>query len=237
MNLNSTVHEGLVDRAWRSAAARLQRYASRSERRVLDRQLAHLDLDGVRDVHTWTLPAELVALYRLAAACPAGANIVEFGSYLGASTCYLAAGAARLGGRITAVDLWNNETVGGDRDTFAEFQRHTAGAAHLITPLRKRTQELTPADIPTPVDLAFLDADHSYESTKADALFIAPLMAREGVIAFHDTTAFAGVARALAEMLLTSEWCVGGQVENLTWIRRAKWAPWPLPAENVAPAP
>lgn len=229
--------DSILARAWRSAAFRLQRKAAQAERRVLDRQLARLHLEGVRDVHTWTRPAELEALHRLASGVPEGGSIVEFGAYLGASTCYLAAGAALAGAAITAVDLWNNETVGSDRDTFADFQNHTAGAAHLITPIRKRTRDLTAEDVKPPVHLAFLDADHSYESTKADAEFIAPHMAPDGVIAFHDNTVFQGVARAVAEMLLTGDWCIGGQVENLAWIRRATWTPWPLTEPAAPPMP
>ena len=98
--------------------------------------------------------------------------------------------------------------AGGERDTFADFQRNTAGAAHLITTVRKRTQDLTPADVRPPVDLGFIDADHSYEATKTDAAFLAPLIAPDGVFAFHDTTVFAGVGRALAELLLTGDWCI-----------------------------
>ena len=230
------MNHSTLDRAWRSAAFRLQRYAANADRHLLDRQLEKLNLQGVRDIHTWTSAAELEALYRLAASAPEGANIVELGSYLGASTCYLAAGASLVGGRVTAIDLWNNETIaGGERDTFADFQRNTAGASHLITIVRKRTQELTPADVPPPVDLGFIDADHSYEATKADAAFLAPLMAPKGVMAFHDTTVFAGVGRALAELLLTGEWCIYGQAENLTWIRRSTWSPWP-PHGNGATA-
>ena len=227
--------DSTFDRAWKSAAFRLQRYASNADRRVIDRQFEKLNLPGARDIPTWTSVAELEALYRLATGAPEGANIVELGSYLGASTCYLAAGAALVGGRVTAIDLWNNETIaGGERDTFADFRRNIAGAAEIITVVRKRTQELTPADVRPPVDLGFIDADHSYEATKADAAFLAPLIARDGVLAFHDTTVFAGVGRALAELLLTGDWCIYGQAENLTWIRRSTWSPWPPQANGSA---
>ena len=225
----------LFDHAWRSAAFRLRRCAADADRRIIDRQLNKLNLSGARAIPTWTSTAELEALYHLAASAPNGANIVELGSYLGASTCYLAAGASLVNGRVTAIDLWNNETIsGGERDTFADFQRNTAGAAEIITILRKRTQALTPADVRPPVDLAFIDADHSYEATKADAAFLARLIARDGVIAFHDTTVFAGVGRTLAELLLAGEWCIYGQVESLTWIRRSTWSPWPPQPNGTA---
>jgi hypothetical protein len=142
----------LFDRAFASFAFRLQRFAGRMKRAALRRRLRRLGLENAYAIHTWTRPEELEALYELAAQCQAGANIVELGSYLGASTCFLAAGAYSVGGTVTAIDLWNNETIaGGHRDTFAEFQRNTAGAAHLIRVLRKRTQELTPDDIRGPM--------------------------------------------------------------------------------------
>lgn len=227
----------LVHRAWRSAAFRLQRYAANADRRALDEHLTRLNLEKVKGIHTWTTKSELESLYRLASQCKEGANIVELGSYLGASTCYLAAGAELVGGHVTAIDLWNNETiVGGHRDTFAEFKDNISSVSHLVTVVRKHTRDLTAEDVRPPIDFAFIDADHSYEATKADAAFIAPFIAPDGVIAFHDTTTFAGVSRALAELLLSGDWCLGGKADSLTWLRRAKWMPWP-PVANGAGAP
>jgi predicted O-methyltransferase YrrM len=218
----------LVDRAVNSLSFRLQRYALRCNRAAVRRHLQRLGLENAYSIHTWTRPEELEALYQLAAQCRQGAIIVELGSYLGASTCFLAAGADAICGTVTAIDLWNNETIaGGHRDTFAEFQRNTAGAAHLIRIVRKRTQDLTLDDIAGPIDFAFIDADHSYEATRSDAEFIAPLLAQHGTIAFHDATTFAGVGQAVAELLQTGKWCLAGQAASLVWIRRANWKSWP----------
>jgi hypothetical protein len=117
------------------------------------------------------------------------------------------------------------------RDTFADFERNIAGVAHLVKIVRKNTAELTPDDVEPPVDLAFVDADHSYEATRKDAEFIAPLMGADGILAFHDSTTFAGVGKTVGELLATGEWCIGGHVESLTWIRRARWSKWP-PADD-----
>lgn len=223
--------ETFVDRAWRGIAHRLQAYAGSAARRTLDRELARLGLSGVKEIHTWTRPGELEALYTLARELPPEANIVELGSYLGASTCHLAAGAAARHGRVTAIDLWNNETIyGDDRDTFDQFRRNIAPVADRVRVVRKRTQDLMPEDIQPPVHLAFIDADHSYEATKSDAAFLAPHIAPGGLIAFHDATTFAGVGQAVAEMLASGDWCIGGKVESLVWIRRSAWSPWPLVA-------
>jgi predicted O-methyltransferase YrrM len=225
----------LVDRAVDSLSFRLQRYAARCNHAAVRRRLKRLGLEDAYSIHTWTRTEELDALYQLAAQCRQGANIVELGSYLGASTCFLAAGADAVRGTVTAIDLWNNETIaGGHRDTFAEFQRNTAGAAHLIRTIRKRTQDLAPADLAGPIDLAFIDADHSYEATRSDADFIAPLLDQHGMIAFHDATTFAGVGKAVAELLQTGKWCLAGQATSLVWIRRANWKSWP-PEPSSAP--
>jgi predicted O-methyltransferase YrrM len=226
--MNSQPLDSIFDRAIDSLSFRLQRFAKRCYRSGIRRRLQRLGLENAYAIHTWTRPEELEALYQLAANCRKGANIVELGSYLGASTCFLAAGADAVGGNVTAIDLWNNETIaGGHRDTFAEFQRNTAGAAHLIRPIRKRTQDLTSDDIGKPIDFAFIDADHSYEATRSDAEFIIPQLAPHGIIAFHDATTFAGVGRAVAELLQTGNWCLGGQAASLVWIRPANWKNWP----------
>lgn len=227
----------LVNRIARSAAARLPHYAREANRKKINLELRDLNLANAPTIQTWTTRAQLETLYRLAADLPANANVVEVGSYLGASTCYLAAGVAARGGTVTAIDLWNNETIpGGPRDTFEEFKRNTAGVSHLLRIVRKRTQDLTPEDVRPPVHLAFIDADHSYEATRSDASFLAPLMSPDGIIAFHDTATFAGVGRVLGEMLTGGDWCLGGHTENLSWIRRANWSPWPLPGKDSATA-
>lgn len=227
---------GFSRRIFRSAACRLKWYGRCANRRLLDLEFAHLGLARTDTIQTWTLPNELEALYRLAAECPPDANIVEIGSYLGAATCHLAAGAAAKGARIVCIDTWHNETMpDGERDTLAEFQRNTSGVARMITMIRKPSAEVKPSELPQPIHLAFIDADHAYEATKSDAALLLPLMAPDGAVAFHDTAAFDGVSRALAEILLTREWSLAGHVDNLTWIRRAEWSPWPPNGSATAP--
>lgn len=214
----------LTRRIYRSAAFRLHRLAAQFDRRGRELDFQRLGLRD--DIKTWTSKDELATLHRLASEVPAGGHIVEIGSYLGASTCYLAAGAAARGAHLVCLDTWQNETIPeGERDTFPEFQRNIAGAASMITVVRKRSAELVPGDLRLPVHLAFLDADHSYESTRADAVAMLPMMAPEGIVAFHDSANFRGVARALGEIMTAGEWCLAGHVDNMSWIRRASWAP------------
>lgn len=218
-----------LHRIMSSIAARSRHLADRAERRRIELECERLGVAAAPMIRTYTTRTELETLYRLAAALPARANIVELGSYLGASTCFLAVGAAAQGGRVTAIDMWKNETMpDGLRDTFADFQRNIAGVADRVRIVRKRTEELTPDDIQPPIDLAFIDADHSYEATKSDATLLAPHISPQGIMVFHDATTFAGVGRAVAEMLVSGHWCLAGRQESLVWIRRAAWAQWPL---------
>ena len=86
--------------------------------------------------------------------------------------------------------------------------------------LRKRTEDITPEELPKDLRLAFLDGDHSYAAAKRDFSLVAPLIAPDGVIALHDTLAFQGVSRVLGEALATGEWRLGGCCGNLSWIRK-----------------
>jgi predicted O-methyltransferase YrrM len=219
----------LLLRIFRSAAIRLRRLAEHTDRRRIELECAYRGVPDAAGIRTYTTRGELETLYRLAAELPPGATIVELGSYLGASTCFLAAGAAVNGARVVAIDMWKNETMpDGLRDTFADFQRNISGVANRVRILRKRTAEITAEDVQPPVHLAFIDADHSYEATKADAAVMAPYLVPQGLMVFHDATTFAGVGQAVGELLASGEWVLVGRQESLVWIRRATWARWPL---------
>lgn len=186
-------------------------------------QLAKSCLRGAPEIQSYTTHAELRALSEAAARCRHGAVALEIGSHLGASTCYIAAGLSRVGGRLFCVDTWHNETMPeGLRDTFAEFSRNTAGAKVMITPLRKPSGALVRDDLILPLDFAFIDADHSYYAVKQDWHLIAPWMSQDGVLAFHDCIAFEGVSRVVGEALASGQWRLESHTGNLLFIRRAR---------------
>jgi predicted O-methyltransferase YrrM len=177
-------------------------------------------------VPTFTTRAELEALFDLATACPPGAQALEVGSYLGASTCYIAAGLKEKGGRLWCIDTWQNETMpGGIRDTYEEFQRNTRGMRDMITTVRKRSDAILPHEVPARLDLVFLDGDHSYEATKADFQMVEPLIAPQGTVAFHDSRWFEGVSRTIGDALAGGRWVIAGQTGNLLWLQRPNWNP------------
>lgn len=181
-----------------------------------------------RDVSTipsYTMPGELVVLFELAAALPNGATALEIGSHLGRSTCFLGAALQRKCGRLYCVDTWQNDTMPeGSRDTFEEFRHNIGGLSSLIVPIRKRSDQLASVDVPFPVQLAFIDGDHSFEAVRSDFQRVIPLIPPDGVVVFHDAVspAFPGVARVVGDALNSGQWDIGGQVGTLFWIRRRK---------------
>lgn len=200
--------------------------ARRLEAGVLRQRMREAGAAGATSIFTHMSDEELEVLYRLARECPPGANVLEVGSYLGASTSYLAAGLTSVGGRLYCCDTWQNETMGeGPRDTFAEFLANTEGLHCELVPIRKRSVELTTHDLRLPLHLAFVDGDHSYEAVKCDFDLIAPWIAPDGVIAFHDFSHshFPGVTRLVGEALASGDWVAKGFADSLVWLRRADW--------------
>lgn len=183
---------------------------------------------GVRNIFTYTSREELAALYRLARDVPQGSSAVEIGSHLGASTCYIAAGLAERGGVLYCVDTWQNQTMPeGEQDTFAAFTANTQRLAGVIRTVRKRSQDLVEADVRTPLALAFIDGDHSYEGCLNDFEKVRGWIQPGGVLAFHDAVnpakrnpTYPGVARVIGQALASGEWTPGGVTTSLLWIRR-----------------
>lgn len=191
--------------------------------RVVTRRVSREIGRDVSAIPSYTMPGELAALFKLAAALPDGAVVLEIGSHLGKSACFLGAALRLKRGRLYCVDTWQNETMPeGSRDTFDEFRRNTNALASLIVPIRKRSDQLAPGDVPSPVHLAFIDGDHSFEAVRADFQRVAPLVPPGGTVAFHDAVnpVFPGVARVVGEALASGQWDIGGQTGTLLWIRR-----------------
>jgi predicted O-methyltransferase YrrM len=147
---------------------------------------------------------EKALLHRVASALAGGAVGVEIGSYLGASSCLLAAGLASRGGVLYCIDTWTNEAMSeGQRDTYGDFLRNTAPWRGTVRPRRGRSLDLAAAvaaEAPV-LDLLFIDGDHSYEACRSDWDRYAPLLRPGGVAILHDTGWAEGVQRVVVEAL------------------------------------
>jgi predicted O-methyltransferase YrrM len=216
-----TGYQEMARRLPLTLAFHLDRVARRLERLALRRELSRAGATSAPAVWTHMTERELRRLFSLASEAGAGATALEVGAYLGASTCFLAAALKPLGGHVVSVDTWQNETMDeGQRDTFAEFEANTRGVRDAIVPVRKRSDQLAERDLPTTLDLVFLDGDHSYEAVHGDFALLAPRIRSRGVIALHDVVHFAGVARTVGEALSTGEWKIQGLVDNLVWLEK-----------------
>jgi predicted O-methyltransferase YrrM len=116
---------------------------------------------------------------------------VEIGSARGKTACYIGMALKENGsGRLYAIDPhipteWNdNESL----DTYEVMSRHVGALAltDVVTIIRQRSDEPL-IDVPSPIDLLFLDGDHSYKGVKADWETFLPRMSPFGLIVFHDT--------------------------------------------------
>jgi len=157
-------------------------------------------------------------LFQLASDAPAGAQVVEVGSWMGASTCFLAAGLKGNGAKVYAVDNFKGLSTCGEDSAWYNRHFRRLGADSTLEIFRANFAALDLSARAEPVvsdsiaaaramasrhgsiDLIFIDGDHSYEACWADIHAWAPFVRRGGVMAFHDFGSRAeGVTRAIFE--------------------------------------
>lgn len=160
---------------------------------------------------------EKIKLLELAAGSSAGI-FVEIGSYLGASSCFIAAGIKRAGGdsKLYCVDTWHNDSMTeGGRDTFAEFLKNTSKYKAIIMPLRN-TSEAASKLFNEKINFLFIDGGHSYEAVKDDIDSWLPKLNSGAVVIFHDYGWAEGVKKAVDEniKLLVSK---ADSLPNMWW--------------------
>jgi predicted O-methyltransferase YrrM len=129
---------------------------------------------------------ERLQLFDLSTRLPHGFVACEIGSYMGASTSFLAAAASLKQGHVHAVDTWLNDAMPGEReeDTWQQFLENTDRFRNWITPHRGLARAVK--DRVPPFDMLFIDGDHSYEGTLADLQDFAPKLKPGAVVAMHD---------------------------------------------------
>ena len=149
-------------------------------------------------------PLEARFLYWLAAKVPANGLALEVGSYKGKSSAHLAAGLTPTA-RLACVDTWQNDAMPYDpaTDVLPEFLENIGEYRSLIKTHRGRSAEVA-ADWSQPIDLLFIDGDHSYEGCSTDLQAWLSHVRPGGWIAFHDSSE-AGVERAIAELFPPSQ--------------------------------
>ena len=165
----------------------------------------------VKDVDGWFTDKEGMLLYNLAKRCTGRGVIVEIGSWKGKSTIWLAQGSkAGKKVKVYAIDPHigspplkpNGEEIW----TFDEFKRNitAAGADDIISPIVKTSEEAV-REVTEPVELIFIDGDHTYEGVKKDFELWYPKVVPGGFMVFHDSIILPGPKRVVGEHLFKSK--------------------------------
>ena len=145
---------------------------------------------------------------RIVESVPSGGHIVEVGAWKGASTSYLAVEAQHKKMRIDVVDTWAgskehmemSEVIG--NSVFGTFVDNLRPLINYINPIRTDSVIASKMYDEESLDAVFIDADHRYESVKADILAWMPKIKKGGILSGHDyIDIHNGVIRAVNEIL------------------------------------
>lgn len=146
-------------------------------------------------------PEEGVALMLLAEHGPGEGAIVEIGSFLGKSTCWLGLGAKAAGREsVTAVDVFlplsfmasseneEDQNIAREGSSLPFFLENIEkfGLSDQVEHIQGKSQEVAKDWDSGSIRLLFIDGCHYYEHVKADFHSWAPHVQCGGIIAFHD---------------------------------------------------
>jgi cephalosporin hydroxylase len=150
---------------------------------------------------------------RLASECPPNSSVVEVGVWMGKSLLFLHEQMRSLNkdATIFAVDTWRGSTIGGEHMQQVVGGNHYGFVWHKFV---KNIKSNAPVNSIFPMCISsveasryfedkslfavFIDADHSYESVKADISAWRTKIQPGGVIAGHDYD-WPGVTKAAKE--------------------------------------
>ena len=184
----------------------LSKLAAVSEYALLERRF--------RDVEGWLSGVEGYALMLMAAHGPGAGEIVEIGSWMGKSACWLAAGSkSAQREKVHAVDPFDGGPMLADRDIIREegttYHRFVDNLTRVelfdhVEPI-VATSGLAVRKWDKPIRLLFIDGDHSYEAVRADFEAWSAFLVLGALVAFDDAVGqYEGVSRYY-EALLESD--------------------------------
>ena len=134
--------------------------------------------------------------------------IVEIGSWRGRSTTWLAAAAARRGLKVWAIDPHQNSKEDPGARTLDDFLANLvrAGVRDAVEPLVMTSAEAVRV-ITAPVELLFVDGDHSVAGSRSDAALWLPRVMAGGTVMFHDvaTSGYSGPRRVFQREVCRSQ--------------------------------
>jgi predicted O-methyltransferase YrrM len=158
-------------------------------------------------IEGWLSEAQGRALHQAAAQASGRGAIVEIGSWKGRSTAWLAHGALERGLRVLAVDPHVNSREDPQARTFDAFRDNLnrAGVLQAVDPLVMTSAEAVRL-LTAPVELLFVDGDHSVEGARRDADLWLPRVMTGGTVLFHDvaSSGYAGPRRVFQRSICRS---------------------------------
>jgi predicted O-methyltransferase YrrM len=177
-------------------------------------------------VEGWLSEAQGRVLMSIAARTTGRGAIVEIGSWKGRSTVWLAAGAQLARQRVYAVDRHSASREDPSANTLAEFLRNIerAGVADAVEPVVMSSADAA-AVIHGPVELLFVDGDHSFAGVQRDAETWLPKIIEGGVVLFHDvaTAGYGGPRRIFRQQVCWSAQFAGiRRVGSMMMARRVR---------------
>lgn len=142
---------------------------------------------------------ELCRLYKLGLSLSYNSTIVEIGSYLGSSSCFLASAAKKRKSILHCIDTWeNHEMSEGYRETLEEFRKNTFSLEKYIEIHKGYSFDISKI-FNLKIDMIFFDGGHSYETIKTDWENWSPKLKRGGIVVFHDIGWAEGVNKVIEE--------------------------------------
>lgn len=141
-------------------------------------------------------PVEGKFLTWLARRAPRNGLVLEVGSYQGRSSGFLAHGLGN-GAKLVCVDTWKNDAMPYDEKSdvmglFLDNMRRFAGKYEIY----RGTSFEVARSWDRPIDILFIDGDHSYEGCASDLKAWLPFVRPGGWVALHDA-GLSDVTRAI----------------------------------------
>ena len=183
-------------------------------------------LESVDGVDGWMSPDQAQALYTAAAACHAGDQIVEIGSFRGRSTIVLAS-AAPDGVAIVAIDphagndRGPNEIDGFAAEASIDHEVFTAnlidaGVADRVRHVRAMS-DTAHADVEGQIDVLYIDGAHRFAPARKDIRQWGARVRPGGTLLIHDSFSSVGVTAAItAELMFGNRFRYVGRARSMT---------------------
>jgi predicted O-methyltransferase YrrM len=213
------------------------RLATRAK--LLLRGLRYVQLLPFASIDGWLTVDEAIALYELSRALPHEQPVaVEIGSWQGKSSVCLARGlAGKYHPRLCCIDPFDASGDGASAPTYGEraqrlgadlrraFEANLEAVGVLdMVDVRQGFSHEQARDWQQPIDLLFLDGDHSYEAVRQDFEDWAPKIRPGGFLALHDVVhaQHEGPRRVVEERVRNDpQWVEARYVDSLFVARKA----------------